>query len=154
VSDHEVEDVVRHLKAQGAPEYLDAITEEPMKRATIPIRCWAAATAIPATTCTTRRWPWWRATSKASTSYIQRRLQIGYNRAASLIERMEQDGVVKCYCPITKTGNARLPLLIVRIRARGRARSVVARSRRPVTICKTKKPGPGNRAGLFLFGMT
>ena len=31
---------------------------------------------------------------KASTSYIQRRLQIGYNRAASLIERMEQEGVV------------------------------------------------------------
>src|SRR5947207_386608 len=31
---------------------------------------------------------------KASTSYIQRRLQIGYNRAASLMERMEQDGVV------------------------------------------------------------
>ena len=31
---------------------------------------------------------------KASTSYIQRRLQIGYNRAATLIERMEQEGVV------------------------------------------------------------
>ena len=31
---------------------------------------------------------------KASTSYIQRRLQIGYNRAASLIERMEREGVV------------------------------------------------------------
>jgi S-DNA-T family DNA segregation ATPase FtsK/SpoIIIE len=31
---------------------------------------------------------------KASTSYIQRRLQIGYNRAATLIERMEEDGVV------------------------------------------------------------
>ena len=31
---------------------------------------------------------------KASTSYIQRRLSIGYNRAATLIERMEQDGVI------------------------------------------------------------
>jgi S-DNA-T family DNA segregation ATPase FtsK/SpoIIIE len=31
---------------------------------------------------------------KASTSYIQRRLQIGYNRAASLMERLEQEGVV------------------------------------------------------------
>jgi S-DNA-T family DNA segregation ATPase FtsK/SpoIIIE len=31
---------------------------------------------------------------KASTSYIQRRLQIGYNRAASIMERMEKEGVV------------------------------------------------------------
>ena len=31
---------------------------------------------------------------KASTSYIQRRLGIGYNRAASLIERMEEEGVI------------------------------------------------------------
>ena len=31
---------------------------------------------------------------KASTSYIQRRLQIGYNRAASLMERMEKEGII------------------------------------------------------------
>jgi S-DNA-T family DNA segregation ATPase FtsK/SpoIIIE len=31
---------------------------------------------------------------KASTSYVQRRLQIGYNRAATLIERMEEEGVI------------------------------------------------------------
>ena len=31
---------------------------------------------------------------KASTSYLQRRLQVGYNRAASLIERMEKEGLV------------------------------------------------------------
>jgi S-DNA-T family DNA segregation ATPase FtsK/SpoIIIE len=42
----------------------------------------------------TRRSPSCCATSKASTSYIQRRLGIGYNRAASLIERMEKEGVI------------------------------------------------------------
>ena len=31
---------------------------------------------------------------KASTSYVQRRLRIGYNRAASIIDRMEQEGII------------------------------------------------------------
>ncbi len=50
--------------------------------------------ARPATISTTRRSPSSRASAALPTSYIQRRLQIGYNRAASLIERMEEDGVI------------------------------------------------------------
>jgi DNA segregation ATPase FtsK/SpoIIIE, S-DNA-T family len=96
VSDHEVEDVVRFLKSQGTPEYLDAVTEEPDEDGDDPYALMGSgggnresgdelydkALAVVARD------------KKASTSYIQRRLQIGYNRAASLIERMEQDGVV------------------------------------------------------------
>jgi DNA segregation ATPase FtsK/SpoIIIE, S-DNA-T family len=93
VSDHEVEDVVRFLKAQATPEYLDAVTEEPDEASDDPFAAlggnmesgddlYDQALAVVARD------------KKASTSYIQRRLQIGYNRAASLIERMEQDGVI------------------------------------------------------------
>jgi len=95
VSDHEVEDVVRFLKAQATPEYLDAVTEEPDDAGDDPFAAlgdggnmesgddlYDQALAVVARD------------KKASTSYIQRRLQIGYNRAASLIERMEQDGVI------------------------------------------------------------
>jgi len=94
VSDEEVEKVVRHLKSQGVPEYLEAVTaEEPQDEDGNPI---FDATAMgaeggdlyqQAVAIVTRD-------RKASTSYIQRRLQIGYNRAASLMERMEQEGVV------------------------------------------------------------
>jgi DNA segregation ATPase FtsK/SpoIIIE, S-DNA-T family len=95
VSDEEVEKVVRHLKAQGVPQYLEAVTaEEPQDENGNPI---FDSTAMggseggdlyqQAVQVVTRD-------RKASTSYIQRRLQIGYNRAASLMERMEQEGIV------------------------------------------------------------
>src|SRR5580700_9774639 len=95
VSDEEVEKVVRHLKAQGTPEYLEAVTaEEPQDEDGNPV---FDATAMggaeggdlyqQAVQIVTRD-------RKASTSYIQRRLSIGYNRAASLMERMEQEGIV------------------------------------------------------------
>ena len=95
VCDEEVEKVVRHLKSQGVPQYLEAVTaEDPQDEDGNPI---FDATAMggseggdlyaQAVQVVTRD-------RKASTSYIQRRLQIGYNRAASLMERMEKEGIV------------------------------------------------------------
>jgi S-DNA-T family DNA segregation ATPase FtsK/SpoIIIE len=96
VSDEEVEKVVRHLKSQGQPEYLEAVTaEEPQDEDGNPI---FDATAMGNTGEGSDLYQ--QAVQivlrdrKASTSYIQRRLQIGYNRAASLMERMEHEGVV------------------------------------------------------------
>ncbi|MCV3734824.1 DNA translocase FtsK [Rhizobium sp. TRM96647] len=93
VSDNEVEAVVAHLKAQGAPQYLDAITQDDEDD---------MDGAGPAGTANLDDSddPYDQAVAvvlrdgKASTSYIQRRLGIGYNRAASLIERMEQEGLI------------------------------------------------------------
>jgi S-DNA-T family DNA segregation ATPase FtsK/SpoIIIE len=95
VSDEEVEKVVRHLKAQGSPQYLEAVTaggdEEDEDGAVFDATGMGAGDATDlyqqAVQIVTRD-------RKASTSYIQRRLQIGYNRAASIMERMEHEGVV------------------------------------------------------------
>lgn len=92
VDDKEVEQVVQHLKSQGVPEYLDSVTEEDETEAggntgdtgglseSNDIYDQAVAIVL--------------RDRKVSTSYIQRRLSIGYNRAASLIERMEQEGLI------------------------------------------------------------
>jgi DNA segregation ATPase FtsK/SpoIIIE, S-DNA-T family len=94
VSDGEVEKVVRHLKSQGAPEYLEAVTAEDLNedgQAVFDNTAMGGSEGgdlyQQAVQVVTRD-------RKASTSYIQRRLQIGYNRAASLMERMEQEGIV------------------------------------------------------------
>jgi S-DNA-T family DNA segregation ATPase FtsK/SpoIIIE len=92
VSDQEVEDVAKFLREQGEPQYLDEITAAPDddedgeggygEGGGSGDDLYDQAVAV-----VTRD-------RKASTSYIQRRLQIGYNRAASLIEKMEREGVV------------------------------------------------------------
>jgi S-DNA-T family DNA segregation ATPase FtsK/SpoIIIE len=95
VSDDEVEKIVRHLKSQGQPQYLDAVTAEDdlegedgaVFDATGMGGAEGGDLYQQAVQVVTRD-------RKASTSYIQRRLQIGYNRAASLMERMEQEGIV------------------------------------------------------------
>jgi S-DNA-T family DNA segregation ATPase FtsK/SpoIIIE len=99
VSDDEVEKVVAHLKLQGAPEYLDAITaddEEDGDDDDAPRGGGGGA----AGSFDDSEDPYDQAVAvvlrdgKASTSYIQRRLGIGYNRAASIIEKMEKEGIV------------------------------------------------------------
>jgi S-DNA-T family DNA segregation ATPase FtsK/SpoIIIE len=94
VSDNEVEQVVAHLKAQGAPQYLDAITREDEDAE-------AGEAPLPGSMDAEEGGDLYdRAVNivlrdrKCSTSYIQRRLSVGYNKAASLVERMEQEGVV------------------------------------------------------------
>ena len=90
VSDKEVEAVTSYLKQQGAPVYLEEITTEELGGESgsgfgekpTGDDLYDKAVAIIARD------------RKASTSYLQRRLQIGYNRAATLIERLEDEGVV------------------------------------------------------------
>jgi DNA segregation ATPase FtsK/SpoIIIE, S-DNA-T family len=95
VSDEEVEKVVRHLKSQGAPEYLEAVTaEEPTDEEGNPVFDGTSMGADGGGDLFAQAVAVVKRDRKASTSYIQRRLQIGYNRAASLMERMELEGIV------------------------------------------------------------
>ncbi|MGI6246745.1 MAG: DNA translocase FtsK 4TM domain-containing protein [Pseudochelatococcus sp.] len=97
VSDDEVEKIVAHLKTQGRPQYLEAVTAEEDGAAesdggavfdnTTQGSAGGNDLYDQAIAIVLRD-------KKASTSYIQRRLQIGYNRAASIMERMELEGIV------------------------------------------------------------
>lgn len=92
VSDDEVEKIVNYLKKQGVPEYLEAVTKDEEEtggefgemagNGTSGDAMYDQAVAVVLRD------------RKASTSYVQRRLSIGYNRAATLIERMEEEGVI------------------------------------------------------------
>ena len=93
VSDEEVRSVAEHWRRQGAPDYVQAVTEEPEDGGYLfdgqptgeddaETQLYRKAIQIVAES------------QKASTSYLQRQLRVGYNSAARLIERMEKEGLV------------------------------------------------------------
>ena len=92
VSDAEVEKIVHHLKKQGKPEYVQAVTEDEESAAALGLDLGGNTSSGDAlydqALAVVLR------DRKVSTSYIQRRLSIGYNRAATLIEKMEEEGVI------------------------------------------------------------
>ena len=99
VSDEEVEKVVAHLKMQGRPDYLGTVTEdadevedEPEEDAAVFDK--SAMGEEDGNDLYDKAVKVVLRDKKCSTSYIQRRLSIGYNKAASLVERMEQEGIV------------------------------------------------------------
>ncbi|WP_425350266.1 DNA translocase FtsK [Phyllobacterium phragmitis] len=97
VSDEEVEKVVTHLKAQGQPDYLNTVTadeEEEVEAENSAVFDKGAIAAEDGDDLFEQAIKVIMRDKKCSTSYIQRRLGIGYNRAASLVERMEKEGLV------------------------------------------------------------
>ncbi len=96
VADKEVEEVVAHLKSQGAPEYLSAVTIDTDAEANggSDGALFDGESGEESNDLYDKAVAIVLRDRKASTSYIQRRLGIGYNKAASIIEKMEQEGVV------------------------------------------------------------
>ncbi|MEA1083480.1 DNA translocase FtsK 4TM domain-containing protein [Sphingomonas sp. CD22] len=92
VSDDEVRSIADHWRSQGQPDYITSVTEEPEDGFTLEgspegedsaeDQQYRAAIQL---VCESQ---------KASTSWLQRQLRIGYNSAARLIEKMEKDGIV------------------------------------------------------------
>ena len=96
VSDNEVEAVVSHLKSQGAPDYLDSVItdEEELDPEAMAEGEFGNSIMSSGDELYDKAVHVVLTDKKVSTSYIQRRLAIGYNKAATLIERMEKDGVI------------------------------------------------------------
>jgi len=93
VSDEEVRAVAEHWKAQGRPDYVQAVTEEPEDGGYM-FEGQPTGEDDPEAQLYRKAVQTVAESQKASTSYLQRQLRVGYNNAARLIERMEKDGFV------------------------------------------------------------
>jgi len=89
VDDNEVSDIVNYLKKQAAPQYIEEIIKDPEESQTnsdgeshIEPQLYEQAVNVILSD------------QKASTSLLQRRLRIGYNKAADIIDKMEKDGII------------------------------------------------------------
>ena len=89
VSENEIEKIVNSIRAQGAPDYMDEITTHTINETSSAVEgssdedeLFSQAVDII------------KSEGKASTSFLQRKLQIGYNRAARIIDMMEEKGIV------------------------------------------------------------
>jgi S-DNA-T family DNA segregation ATPase FtsK/SpoIIIE len=88
VSDLEVEQVVESLKAQGEPKYEDSVTTDDSQDFSVGGNTTSGDAMYDQAVALVLR------ERKASTSFIQRHLQIGYNRAARIMDQLEADGIV------------------------------------------------------------
>ncbi len=93
VSEGEIERIASFFRAQGAPDYVEGITDDPDEALAPPA---PSSNAAPNSTEDLYDRALFIVTSerKASTSFLQRKLSIGYNRAATIMEQLEENGIV------------------------------------------------------------
>jgi S-DNA-T family DNA segregation ATPase FtsK/SpoIIIE len=94
VKDEEVERVVSWLKDQGTPQYVEGITDEVEEEASVADAAFGTSSGDPEEDMYREAVAAVVRDKRPTTSYVQRVLRIGYNRAASMIERMEREGII------------------------------------------------------------
>ncbi|MDP3738385.1 MAG: DNA translocase FtsK 4TM domain-containing protein [Hyphomonadaceae bacterium] len=94
VKDEEVERVVTWLKEQGTPQYVEGVTDEVEEEASVSDAAFGTSSGDPEEDMYREAVAAVLRDKRPTTSYVQRVLRIGYNRAASMIERMEREGVI------------------------------------------------------------